>query len=325
MPQSTYKKRLVFLSALAAILAVIYILALVFDPARHGGRAFAWLEPRLHPLADRIEISGPSGDSVLIRRNDVWFLTAAGIEYPVRQQRVQDLFAVLSRRDVYSLRSASLEAREPLGLSLENASRILVRGGVGLPLLDLLIGISGAVGREVYLARAYEREIYSGEDRFTLFTDSGPEFWLDFRLSGGDPRPAAMIQQAEVTFAPADAPPFSYSLIRSGSGWALQGIEAAEVVSFRVEDWLRAVMEAEGSGFAAHPPAVVHGSITLWFGDGTNRSIQIGTLEASGEESGANSGGEAVIAAAVSDSPLVYVLSAWTVSRLFRESGEFLW
>jgi len=303
-----YKKKLILLSTLVATLATVYILTFVFDPQRRHDRAFSWLESRLHSLVDRIELSGPAGDTVLIRRNDIWVLGAWGVEYPVRQQRVQDLFAALSRRDVYTLRSTSLEARESLGLTPGSASRILVRGGAGLPLLDLLIGIGGALGREVYLARADAREIYSGEDRFTAFTDSGPLFWLDFRLFAGG-RTAAMVQQAEVAFAGT-----AYILRRSGGGWELQGDETADLVNPRVEAWLRTVLEAEGEDFSAQAPSVTEGSITLWFGDGTVRSIQIGPPE--DEENHRR--------AAVSGSPLVYVLSAWTVERLFREGSHFI-
>ena len=306
----SYKKKLTLLSAVASALAVVYILTFVFDPQRRHDRAFAWLEPRLHYLADRIELSGPAGDTVLIRRNDVWFLSAWGNEYPVRQQRVQDLFAALARRDVYTLRSTSLEARESLGLTTASASRILVRGGIGIPLLDLFIGIGGALGRDVYLARADAREIYSGEDRFTFFTDSGPLFWLDLRLFDGGPRTAAMVQQAEVIFAPDG---ISYTLRRSGAGWVLQGDESAALFYPRVEAWLRTVLEAEGEDFSAQAPTDMEGGITLWFGDGTSRTIQIGPPE--DEENHRR--------ATVSGSSLVYVLSPWTVERLFREGSHF--
>jgi len=316
-----YKKRLAVLAALTAALAAVYILTLVFDPARRADAAFAWLQPRQHELADRIEIAGPAGDSVLIRRNNTWLVAAAGNEYPVRQQRVQELLAALSRRDIYTLRSTSLQARERLGLSAGTASRIQVRGGAGLPLVDLLIGASGAVGREIYLARADEREIYSGEDRFTRFTDTGTDFWLDFRLSGSAPRTAAMVQQAEVNATPANAPPFAYTLRRSGTNWVLHGNETTELAAIRVEDWLRTVLEAEASHFAtaqALPPAAITGSITLHFGDGTHRTIQTGTLE------GGSTDSEPTIGAVVSTSPLVYALSPRTINRLFRESSEFI-
>lgn len=162
------------------------------------------------------------------------------------------------------------------------------------------------MGREVYLARAHEREIYSGEDRFTRFTDSGPRFWIDFRLFAGS-QPGA-VQQAEVAFAGE-----SYILRRSGAGWVLQGNEAVALAAPRVEAWLRLLLETEGEGFAVQAPATVEGSVTLWFGDGTSRAVQVGPPV-----------GENYRQAAVSGSPLVYVLSEWTVSRIFPEAAHFM-
>ena len=313
----TYKKKLITLSSLVAMLALVYTLSLIFDPARQGSRAFAWMDPRQQHLADRIEIFGPAGNSVLIRINDVWFLSESGIELPVRQQRVQDLFAALSRRDVYTLRSTSLEVRDNLGLSVWGASRIIVRGGIGLPLLDLLIGRPGALGREVYLARAYEREIYSGEDRFSFFTDWGPRVWLDFRLfppTHAAAPAAAMVQQVELSFALNGAAPETYMLRRSGAGWVLQGNEGLDLANPRVDAWLRSVLEAEGEDFAAHAPSAAEGSITLWFGDGTVRTIHLGPVE----------DGENRRKALVSGSALVHVLSSWTVERIFMGYEHFI-
>ena len=307
-----FKKKLVFLSSAAASLFLVYVLTFVFDPQRQQTSTFEWLPERLHILADRIEITGLEGGSILVRRNDVWFLLAAGNEYPVRQQRVQDLFAALSRREAYSIRSTSLHARESLGLSAENASRILVRGGIGLPLLDLFIGISDALGSYVYVAEADRREIFSGVDRFSIFTDSGPEFWLDFRLFSGGGIPNAIVQQAEVTFGGV-----SYTLRREGAGWVIVGSESLDVLAPRVEAWLRSVLEAEGAGFAASTVADItnmEGSITLWLGDGTSRAVHVGTAE----------NGDGRLLAAAAALPLVYVLSPWTAQRLFVESGHFL-
>jgi hypothetical protein len=322
MQAALYKKKLIALSSVIAVLAIVYAFSFVFDPERRHGSTFAWLPPHLHILVDRLEISGAAGSSILVRRNDVWFLLAAGREYPVRQQRVNDLFAALSRRDMFTLRSTSPAARESFGLSTEGASRILVRGGMGLPLLDLFIGISDALGREVYMAEATERKIFSGADRLSIFADSGPRFWLDFRLFSGGVHgapgiPGSMVQQAEVAFG-AD----SYILRREGGGWIMPNGD--ELVASRVESWLRAVLDAEGESFAGEVFAgnetladenfIHERSITLAFGDGTSRTMRVGPV--ADEENRRF--------AAVTSSPHIYVLSQWTVDRLFVESGHFI-
>ena len=317
-----YKKKAALLSLLVAILALVYILSLVLDPERQRGRAFAFLDGKLLDLADRMEIYGPGGTAILNRRNNVWVFQAGALEYPVKQGRVNDFLFALSRKDLYPLRTASTGARESLGLvegssvSERRGSRVIVRGGAGLPLLDLLIGRGDALGREVYLARAGGKEIYSGEDRFTLYTDSVPQSWYDLRLFSEGIN-VTVVQQADITLPGNETK--SYTLRRhrtegSGSGWIIAGNESAALDSLRVDSWLRSVLEAEADDFGAEAPASVEGSITLRLGDGTSRVIQ--TYPETDEE------GRRLVT--LTDSPFVYVLSERVFMRLFRESGYFL-
>ena len=303
----TSKRKIAVLSALVAVLAVIYILILVLDSISVRSDAFAWLERHLIVMADGIDISGPQGEISLSRKNNAWVFAAGPGELPVKQSRVDDLFAVLSGRNIYPLRAASIEARQSLGLTEDNASRIRIRGGAGLPLLDLLVGGDDVMGREVYLRRAGTNQIYSGEDQFTSFINSRPSFWYDLRLFNAVNIDA--VQQAEI------APPAgtAFFLRRSGGGWIVQGNESVALNNPRVEAWLRSLLEAEGEDFAAQAPAHIEGSITLRLGDGTSRTMQAGpTLE------------ENRRSAAVSGASLVYVLTEWTVNRFFRESDYFL-
>ena len=313
-----YNKKVVFLSALAAALAIIYILTFVLDPANRRGSAFAWLDPSYFDMADRIEIYGINGNTELIRRNNLWFFAAGTAEYPVKQGRVEDLFAALSRKEIYPQRASSQEARQRLGLTEDSASRIIVRGGAGLPLLDLLIGRAAAIGSEIYLRRGGWNEIYSGEDRFTIFTDSSPVLWYDLRLfpaseNGLAPYTIDAVQQADIK--PSDGEAFA--LRRRGAGWIIVGNESAALETTRVDAWIRSVLEAEGVDFG---DAIYgddfepdDGSITLRFGDGTSRVIQFGRVSASNNP-----------AARITDSPYTYIIEERNLNLLFRESSYFV-
>jgi len=310
----TYNKRIVFLSALVVALAIAYILTFVLDPENRRPAAFAWLESSYFDMADRIEIYGVNGDTELVRKNNAWFLSTGAAEYPVKQGRVEDLLAALSRKDVYPLRASSQEARQRLGLTEDSASRLIVRGGAGLPLLDLLIGRAAALGSEIYLRRGGWNEIYSGEDRFTLFTDSSPVSWYDLRLfpapeSGGLPYSIDSVQQADIVLSGSGA----YALRRRGAGWIIQGDESAVLDNTRVDAWLRSILEAEGDTFSEIDINFVDASVTLWFGDGTSRTIQVSIPD-----------DENYRKATVSGSPYIYILAEWNYDRLFRESSYFL-
>ena len=317
----TYKKKAAVLSAFVVVLAAVYILSLVFDPGNKRDHAFAWLEPSLLVMADGIEIYGPEGRSVLKRKNDIWFFQAEGsdyhpagrlafdqpaLEFPVKQERVGDLFALLGRREVYPVRASSSEGIQRLGLTEDSASRIIVRGGAGLPLLDLLVGSADALGREIFLRRTGWNKIYSAEDHFSFFTGAKPRSWYDLRMF---PQFAAdSVQQAEIIYPNREA----YILRRSGGRWIIPGSENAPVDTIRVEAWLRMVLEAEGDDFGFGVPEEAEGSITFWFGDGSTQVLRLGFADEQNNRR-----------AVISGSSFVYVLTERKFNNLFRESSYF--
>jgi len=323
-----FKKKALILSALVAALALANILTFVFDPGKPRSSSFAWLDPSLLGAADRIEIFGRADADgnrlVFIRKNNRWVFPAEagglpgrelpGRELPVKQARVEDLLSALSLKAAYPRRAASSEARSALALEEGRSSRILVRGGAGLPLLDLLIGTADALGREVYFRKAGQSEIYSGEDLFTVYTESKSSSWYDLRLfssEGGIPGDA--VQQAEVKFYNEDEGKTSFMLRRQRGGWFMPGNESSVVDSQRVEAWLRNILEAEAEDFGFDTPDNPERSITLRLGDGSSRIILIG---AENESKRWN--------VSLSNSDLVYMLPEWTMNRLFREQPYFI-
>ena len=303
----TYKRKVSILSALVALLVLIFILSLVFDPENRRSDAFAWLDSSLMYMADGIDISTSGGSISLSRKNNVWLVNTETGEFPVRQSRVDDLFAALTHRNVYPLRATSSEARERLGVADERASRIVIRGGAGLPLLDLLIGGEDVFGREVYLRRSDQNHIYSGEDNFSLFLNLMPSFWYNLRFF--DDISIDSVQQVDITLPGAQ----TVILRRSGIGWVLSSGESLDTT--RVESWLRSVIEAQGEDFfpGQFNPSEIEGTITLRIGDGTNRSLLLGPKI-----------DEDFWIATADNSPFSYALADWNFARLFRESSYFL-
>ena len=301
-----YKKKVTILSALLVVLALTYIIILFFDSDRRGESPFAWLEASQFVMADRIEVSGMNGQVVLRRINDTWFLSEGSVDYPARQSSVEDLISSLSRKEIYPIRALSSEARERLGLDGNNSSRIRVSGGAGLPLLDLLIGNTDALGREVYLKSADSNEIHSAEDRFTFFTEANSDFWMDRRLFST--ASITDVQQIEVSL-PEGEP---YVLRRGGAGWILHG-SSNEVDVTRVDSWLRGILEAEAESFTLESPETIEVTIVLYMGDGQTKAMLAGPLDEMNMRQ-----------VLVSDSSFIYLLSEWTQNRLFRESSFFL-
>ena len=301
----TYKTKLTFLSALVAVLALTYVLILFFDRDIRRSDVFAWLDPASSAMATRLEITGPGGGIALNRRSGVWVFDAGDAELPVRQSKVEDLFALLSRRAVYPARAASLEAAQRLGLTEGTARRIRVWSGHGLLLLDLLVGSEDILGREVYLRMAGQNQIHSGEGDFISLTNLNPLAWFNLNLF--QPFNIDVVQHAEVVQPGGDA----FTLQRSGPGWIILGDDAA-LEPLRVEAWLRSVVEAQGEDFVFDAPLNAEGSITLRLGDGTTRFLEVGAADEHGNW-----------LATVSGSSLVYFLPGRNFDRIFIERDHF--
>jgi hypothetical protein len=311
-----YKKKLILLSGLTALLALIYAAALIFDPERVNARnaAFVWLDAEGADRADSVVISRQGEEIVsLIRKNGLWFVPAGGIDLPVKQARVEDLFRILSARGAYPLRASSAASHERLGLAEGTASRIIIRGGAGAyPLLDLLVGNQDAAGREIYLRRQGQNEVRSGDARIASYVNGTAGSWYDLRLfSETEAVDVGMVQRLSVDYPGGTAGP-PLSLSRSGTGWTMGSLSAD---TQRVELYIRSVLDAEGEDFLPAPdsPVFNEGRITLELGDGTNRIIRCGPLDEEGKRRSAQ----------VTGSPYVYQLAEWTLGRLFREASYF--
>ncbi|MDR2020027.1 MAG: DUF4340 domain-containing protein [Treponema sp.] len=311
-----YKKKLILLSGLTILLALIYAAALIFDPERVNARnaAFVWLDAEGADRADSIVISREGEEVVsLTRKNGLWFVPAEGIDLPVKQARVEDLFRVLSARGAYPLRASSAASHKRLGLAEGTASRIIIRGGAGAyPLLDLLVGDQDAAGREIYLRKQGQDEVRSGDTRIASYVNSAAGSWYDLRLfpegSGGAVE-TGMVQRLSIDYPGGAAQ--SLTLSRNGTGWTMGSLPAD---TQRVELYVRSVLDAEGEDFLPLQGTIFNeGRIILELGDGTNRIIRCGPLDGEGKRRSAQ----------VTGSPYVYQLEEWTLGRLFREASYF--
>ncbi|MDR0376578.1 MAG: DUF4340 domain-containing protein [Spirochaetaceae bacterium] len=329
----TYKKHVLILSAAAAVLGLLYAGTLILTPERLNSRnaAYTWLEPKWTDHADRIEISGERETLTLVRQNAVWYVETEGAEYPAKQGRVDDLLRLLSRRGAYPVRGSAASSHERLGLG-GNASRIVVRGGPGAaPLLDLLVGGGDATGREVYLRKNGQNEVRSGEDLFSVYLSPSPSPWYNLRLFPQDGAGALSLDSVQRVTAVSpppegetsgeDLPSASLVITRSGSGWTVEGVAADALDSSQIDPYIRAILDAEGDGFAAavtaEDPVFTEGRIHLELGDGATRTIRLGAALPSAEEGA----GKRIVT--VSGSPYVYTLAEWTVNRLFRDAASF--
>lgn len=296
-----FKKKFSVLIILILGLSALFIVSIFFNQDNPGQRdsAYTWLDPQFISSVDRIEISGFYGNTLLLKKNNKWVIPEGGMDFPVRQIRAEDLLKSLSLRKNYPIRSKSGAAKEKLGLGT-GASRIILKGGAGLPLLDLLVGSADVLGKEVYLRRTAQNEIRSGEDIFSVFIDSDKSFWYDLRLF--PETVPSMVQRIHI-YPPGlgEAPLF---LGRRGSSWINEnsGIDVPGT-----EAWLRSLLDIQGETFVFADDFDAEGSIILELGDASFRTLFVGPQDSQGRRM-----------AMVTGSALVYSLSEGTINRIFR-------
>jgi hypothetical protein len=305
-----YNKKILLLGSIAAGLALIYGLTLFFDPARINARnaAFTWLPAGARDEADRITITRGTQELELVLQNGKWFALLDDMAVPVKQGRVDDLFRILGTRGAFPRRGSSAVSHTELGLG-DDAARLVIRGGAGLPLLDLLVGKDDSSGKEVFLRKNGENDFRSGDRLISSYVNGEKSAWYDLKLF--EDTSIDLVQRVQVNFAGSEGP-VNYGIIRSGENWTFEG-DALSLNKEKVGTWIQGILEAQGEDFTSSVDIQNSGRITLELGDGSVLSVQTG-----------EAGEDGKTPALVSGKPYVFMLPQWTVSRLQRERSYFL-
>ena len=242
-----------------------------------------------------------------------------GKDYPAKTARVEDFIAALGKRAPYPVRSSSASSHQRLSLTPEQAVRITVAAGAGLPMLNLLVGQIDMTGQNVYLRKQEQNEVRSGADIFSTYAKSTLTSWYNLRLfpetenSGID---AANVQRLTV-YPPADSGENISPQIftRNGGAWVFN-FELANPDMGKVDSYVRNILYTSGDNFidtiTSSDSMFNNSRIVLELGNGGIRTIRFGPPDE-------NNGRMAVI----SGSDWVYSLPGWACQRLFAEPESF--
>lgn len=312
-----YKKKITVLLISIAALVLVYALTVIFEPERAGARsaAFTWLDPRKAGQIETISISSAGNTTELVRKNNLWFVSFNGREYPARQFRVDDFIGAFTKRAAYPLRSSSAASLDRLGLAEEAASRVTMTGG-GATLLELLLGQGDATGQQVYLRKQGQNETRSGEDIFTAYVTSPRTAWYNLRLfpETEDGKIDASSVQRLTVYAEGSTEPSIFT--RSGGEWTISGILVVSPDTAAVDAYVRDILNTEGDNFDdtinASDPLFDANRIVLELGDGSIKTVRVGPAGESNRR-----------VAVVSALEHVYSLPGWTAQRLFRTPADF--
>jgi hypothetical protein len=310
----TYKTKAAILGSAAFLLALICAFSFIFDQDRAYTRdsSYVWLDAKTVSRVDSLVLQSADAKPLinLKKQNGAWVADAGNAAYPVKQSRVEDLIALLSKKDAYPVRGAEASSLARFGLTEENAARIIAREGESL-LLDLLIGGFDA-GGGVYLRKNGRNEARSGADAFSFYVSGAKTAWYDLRLFPESEKLALDAVQRVIIALPISAEGLvqkTLILSRAEGGWTVDGKPADTP---KAESYIRAVLNAEAEDFAPSPPGKESGRVVLELANGTNRVITLG------EPSDGNKR-----TALVSSSPYAYTLTSATADRLFKDVDSF--
>jgi hypothetical protein len=314
----TYKNKIITLSSVIAALAIVYILTIIFDPQRTGARSdsYLWLEPGQNNRISGITIAKPGETLNLSHNGGKWFVTRDGKDYPARQVRVEDFLTALSKRAPYPVRSTSSSVHERLSLTPETATQITVSAGAGPPLLALLIGQTDITGQNVYLRKQGQNEVRSGEDKFSVYTNSAINSWYNLRLfpENEDGKLDVKDIQRLIVYPPEDAPSMIFT--RSNKEWTFN-FDIASPDFSKVDSYIRDILGVSGDDFIdginLSDPMFNSCRIIMELGNGSTKTLRLGPAN---EETGGRY-------ATISGSDFVFSIPAWAVGKLFVDKENF--
>jgi hypothetical protein len=308
----TYKNRLIFLGSLIGALIIAYIASIIFtSDAGTKSSSYIWLDSKSAEKIIRIVIKDEENEIELKKKNSQWFVLHNSLEFPARQLRVEDFLKILTTRSAWAVRSTSATTHERFGLE-QSASRVTIYGETVL--LDFLAGYEDVFKNEIYLRRAGQNEVRSGDNTIKSYISSPVTSWYNLRLipqTENGSIDIGSVQRLSV-YTPQETQVFS----RRNRKWEISGISVGNPDQNIVDTYIRQVLTIEGDNFEdsvySDDPIFDKTSIVLELGNARIITIRFSDADESGRRF-----------ANVSGSDYVYMIPTWSASRLFRSASGF--
>lgn len=320
-----YKKKLIVLSTVAGILALICILGFIFTPERRVSRRsiFNWLDSKLVSKVDKISIVKPGEDLDtvdIVRRNNTWFVNYNGVDYPTKQLRVREFINLFTKRALYPMRSNTVASHERLGLTEESAYRVIFSTGQETDLLDLMMGYGGFYEKDIFLRKYKENKVYSGQDVFSPYIYSGRPSWYNLRLipeSENGKISLVNVQRLSVYNILEDGSEAPWVFTRKGKEWDISGLDLVNPNMEMIDYVVNELVNAEGDDFVydvgIDDPSVNVIRFVIELGNGDIKTISLSKVVDDDYRRYAK----------ISGSNFVYSLPGWVAGRFVRNESFF--
>jgi hypothetical protein len=308
----TYKNRLIFLGTVIAALLIAYIAGIIFN-SDIGAKSssYVWLDSKSAEKIIKITIKDEDNEFELRKKNSQWFVLHNNLEFPAKQLRVEDFLKILTTRSAWPVRSTSASTHERFGLE-QSASRITIYGETVL--LDFLAGYEDVLKNEIYLRRAGQNEVRSGDNSIKSYISSPAASWYNLRLipqTENGSIDTGSVQRMSV-YTPQETQVFS----RRNRKWEITGISVENPDQNAIDVYIRQILTIEGDNFEdsvySDDPVFDKTSMVLELGSGQIVTIRFSDADEAGRRF-----------AHVSGADYVYMIPTWSAGRLFKNSSDF--
>jgi hypothetical protein len=308
----TYKKKIIYLSALIAVLALLYTGSLVFNSERSNNKnaSYIWLDPKFARKIDRIILNTEELKLELFKKKDDWFVLYNNSEYPARRARIEDFISIFSSRSAWPVRAS--EASSHARFALERDAPRLSMYGENAVYLDILFGNNDKTGREIYVRKFGNDEVRSGDNTFVFFINGTAASWYNLRffpesengkISVEDVQRFSLYNEGETVI-----------ISRANRSWEVSGVNNPDMK--KIEDYISIVINSEGDDFldsvSSNDSRLNHSRIVIEFGNGKISTIRISAADEDNSRF-----------AHISGSDYIYTIPLWVSARILRNAASF--
>jgi len=320
----TYKNHFIALVALIAVLTVTYITSvIVTSDIGYKSSSYVWLDSKSAEKIVRIVIKDADNEIELKKKNNQWFVSHNGIEYPAKQLRVEDFLKILTIRSSWAVRSTSASTHERFGLaqtegqSGQSVSRVTLYGETTL--LDLIVGNEDVFKNEIYLRKAGQNEVRSGDNAIKSYISSPITSWYNLRLIPETENGSLDINgvQRMSVNAPAEGGGTPQVFSRKNRRWEITGVSVENPDQNLIDTYIRQVLTVEGDNFESSvnsdDPMFDKTSIVFELGNGRIVTIRFSPADESGRRF-----------AHVSGKDYIYSIPTYQSEKLFKNASSFV-
>jgi len=326
----SFRRKVLILGAIIAVLTAAYVLGLVFSPARMGRReAETPLLPDFNrdqrDLAAAVELSSEKGSLKLVKKGESWVLPGGGREYPASRSMIDAFFNFLAEMKRTRVVTDNPEVWPDFGLSDEARRRIRLLDEAGNILTDIIVGKAAAGGGDDYVRFGDSNDVVLSNRSFNYYLNVGDKFWSYLRIFPDDLEGQSLMRisvDSEVFFQDDSPGPLEYTIVLDAEQrnlWRVAGQPQLSLDYVEVDLLANNLAHLEGTEFAAAVDRVEAGltdpaaRILLSTQDDKDFRLLIG-----------GTAGVDQLYVALEDGPYIYKVSEWRLKGILKSVDDML-